>query len=64
MNSEYSPLVSIITITHNRANLIHRCIESIQKQTYTNYEHIIIDGASTDNTEEIVKSYQVCKINK
>jgi len=57
MNSENSPLVSIITITHNRANLIHRCIESIQKQTYTNYEHIIIDGASTDNTEEIVKLY-------
>lgn len=51
------PLVSIITITRNRANLIHRCIESIQKQTYQNYEHIIIDGASTDNTKEVVESY-------
>lgn len=54
---ENRPLVSIITITYNRSNLIHRCIESIQKQTYSNYEHIIVDGASSDNTEEVVKSY-------
>lgn len=51
------PLVSILTITYNRASLIHRCIESIQKQTYTNYEHIIVDGASTDDTEKVVKGY-------
>ena len=51
------PLVSIITITYNRADLIHRCIESIQKQTYRNYEHIIADGNSSDNTEEVVNSY-------
>ena len=53
-----NPLVSIITITLNRADLIHRCIESIQKQTYSNFEHIIVDGNSTDNTEEVVKSYK------
>lgn len=52
------PLVSIITITHNRGDLIHRCIESIAFQTYTNIEHIIVDGASTDRTQEVVKSYQ------
>jgi len=52
------PLVSIVTLTYNRADLIHRCIESIQKQTYKNYEHIIADGNSSDNTEEIVKSYK------
>ena len=52
-----NPLVSIITNTYNRADLIHRCIESIQKQTYRNYEHIIVDGCSTDNTEEVVKNY-------
>jgi len=50
-------LVSVITITYNRADLIHRCIESIQKQTYNNYEHIIVDGNSDDNTEEVVLSY-------
>ena len=57
MSLENYPLVSIITITYNRADLIHRCIESIQKQTYSNYEHIIVDGNSTDNTKEIVEAY-------
>jgi glycosyltransferase involved in cell wall biosynthesis len=57
MEKELSPLVSIITITYNRADLIHRCVESIQKQTYRNYEHIIADGNSSDNTEEVVKGY-------
>lgn len=51
------PFVSIITITRNRAKLIHLCIESIQKQTYDNYEHIIVDGNSSDNTREVVEKY-------
>lgn len=55
------PLITIITDTKNRAGLISRCIESIQKQTYQNYEHIIADGGS-DNTEDIVKSYNDSKI--
>ena len=55
---ESNSLVTILTATRNRAGLIHRCIESIQKQTYRNYEHIIIDGSSEDNTEEVVKSYK------
>ena len=50
------PLVTIITNTKNRANLISRCIESIQKQTYQNYEHIIADGG-TDNTKQVVEVY-------
>ncbi len=53
------PLISVITITRNRATLIHKCIESIQKQTYLNYEHIIVDGNSSDNTQEVVNSYAV-----
>lgn len=56
-----NPLVTIITNTKNRSNLISRCIESIQKQTYQNYEHIIADGGS-DNTEEVVLSYKDPKI--
>lgn len=51
------PLITVITITRNRAALIHRCIESVQKQTYSNHEHIIVDGNSSDNTKEIVTSY-------
>lgn len=57
MNSNMNPpLISILTDTKNRAGLISRCIESIQRQTYQNYEHIIADGG-TDNTEEVVRSY-------
>lgn len=57
MDTIEAPLVSIITITYNRCELIHRCIASIQKQTYTNYEHIIVDGNSTDNTKGVVEAY-------
>lgn len=57
-----NPLVTIITITRNRADLIGRCIKSIQSQTFTNYEHIIVDGASTDNTEEVVNSFKDTRI--
>ena len=49
-----SPLVSVITITHNRANLLGRAIQSVLGQTYENIEHIIVDAASTDNTFEVV----------
>lgn len=59
--SDNKPLITILTDTKNRASLISRCIESIQRQTYQNYEHIIADGG-TDNTEEIVKSYNDPKI--
>lgn len=52
----HQPLITIITDTKNRACLISRCIESIQKQTYKNYEHIIADGG-TDNTRQIVEAY-------
>lgn len=57
------PLVSIITVTRNRAKLISRCIESIQRQEYDNYEHIIIDGNSSDNTQEVVLSYNDSRIS-
>ncbi len=48
---------SIITITYNRADLIGETIESVFNQTYQNYELIIIDDGSTDNTDEIVQRY-------
>lgn len=56
------PKVSVLTITYNRAPLIHRCIESVRNQSYHDYEHIIADGASDDNTEEVVLSYNDPKI--
>ncbi len=52
-----NPKVSIIIITFNRENYIHEAIDSILEQTFTDWEAIIIDDASEDNTEKIVKKY-------
>jgi len=49
-----SPKVSIIMPTYNRAGLIMETIESIRDQAYPNWELIIVDDGSEDNTEEIV----------
>jgi len=47
--------ISIITATYNSADHIKSCLASVQNQSYQNIEHIIIDGASTDKTLEIIK---------
>ena len=49
--------ISIITITYNSAKTLPRALESVRSQTYGDIEHIIIDGASTDGTVEIIKNY-------
>ncbi|CFV22452.1 glycosyltransferase family 2 protein [Yersinia pseudotuberculosis] len=49
--------VSIIIATYNVEKCISRCLDSILKQSYENFEVIIMDGASTDNSIEIIKSY-------
>ncbi|MBN1967940.1 MAG: glycosyltransferase [Candidatus Delongbacteria bacterium] len=51
------PLFSIITVSYNSEKTIARTIESVLHQTYKDYEYIIIDGASTDSTVDIIKSY-------
>lgn len=49
--------VSIITITFNRAHLIGETIQSVLNQTYKDFEYIIIDDGSTDDTETVVKGF-------
>lgn len=50
-----TPLFSIITVCYNAAGDLSRTIASIDAQTFKDFEHIIIDGASTDATPEVLK---------
>lgn len=52
-----TPLVSIIIPTYNRAHLIGETLYSVLAQTYTNWECIIVDDGSTDDTVEVVGEY-------
>ena len=52
-----TPILSIITPTYNRGHLLQRCYDSLSAQTRKDFEWIIVDDGSTDNTEEIVSSF-------
>ncbi len=52
------PLISVIMPAYNAEKYIYQAIESILNQTFKNFEFIIIDDASTDNTWNIIKSYK------
>jgi len=51
------PLITIITAVFNSEKYLEECINSLYNQEYTNYEHIIIDGGSTDQSLNIIKKY-------
>jgi len=51
------PLVSIIIPTYNRAHLIGETLDSVLAQTYANWECIVVDDGSSDNTDEVVGAY-------
>lgn len=55
--NERTPLVSIIIPTYNRAYLIGETLDSVLAQTYQNWECIVVDDGSSDNTDELMAKY-------
>ena len=49
--------VSIITVNYNNSSGLDKTIGSVIKQSYTNYEFIVIDGKSSDNSVNIIQQY-------
>lgn len=58
MTDDTSPLVSIILPTYNRAHKIPNSIESLIAQTFRNFELIVVDDGSQDNTEQIIDDFR------
>lgn len=57
MNANTGPLVSVVIPTYNHAHFLGRALQSVLDQTYTNWEAIVIDNHSQDNTDEVVKGF-------
>ena len=55
--TERRPLVSIVTPTLQRATFLERTLRSVRAQQYSNVEHIVVDGGSTDGTLELLERY-------
>ena len=52
-----APFVSVLTPVYNGEQYLAECIESVLRQTYRNWEYVIVDNASTDRTPEIIDRY-------
>lgn len=51
------PLITIVTVTYNAERTIERTLLSVERQTYSRIEHLIIDGCSSDSTLRLVQRY-------
>jgi glycosyltransferase involved in cell wall biosynthesis len=63
-NNTTQPFISIVTCTYNSEKFVGANFSSVYNQTYKNYEHIIIENNSTDNTQKIAKEYHRLNKNK
>lgn len=52
------PLVSVCTPVYNGGKFLDQCIQGVLNQTFTDFEYIIVDNASTDDTREIIEHYR------
>lgn len=57
--SDAQPLLSIITVTYNAGSVLQRTLDSVAAQDYPHIEHVLIDGASKDNTLELLGAHAV-----
>ena len=62
LNSFNSPLVSVLMPTYNRAHYIREALSSVLMQSYKNFELIILDDGSTDDTEKVVIEFNDSRI--
>ena len=51
-----APLITIVTICYNASSVIRPTLDSLNRQTFRDFEHLVIDGASKDNTVELVRN--------
>jgi glycosyltransferase involved in cell wall biosynthesis len=54
----FQPKLTVVTIVYNNVRDIERTVLSVLNQTYSNIEYLVIDGASTDGTLELLKKYE------
>ncbi|MBQ7385547.1 MAG: glycosyltransferase family 2 protein [Ruminococcus sp.] len=54
----YKRRITVFTPTYNRAYIISNLYNSIKKQTFKNFEWLVVDDGSTDNTEDLFKKWQ------
>lgn len=58
MSQSLDPLVTVLSPTYNHQSYIAQCVETVLKQTYSNFEQVVIDDGSLDNTANIIAGFE------